>query len=204
MNYYPLITCEILLTIVVPLLILYRRGTWSQRSTAPCLVAIPVLWYPVYSPLHELSHVAATYLVGGNVTYIKLIPSFWLGEFGRAWIKTEGVTQQWQQLLTTAAPYLFDLACLVAAIVLLKRTFSRNPFLVGFLFMLLCLRSAFDFVCESVGLLSGDHGDLFAIQSIIGAGLTWSFIVVSLGLSLFSIATILRRYSGFPGTPAVA
>jgi hypothetical protein len=204
MNYYPLITCEILLTIVVPLIVLYRNGTWTRRRTAPCMMAIPILWYPTYSPLHELSHVTAAYLVGGSVTYIKLIPSFWLGEFGRAWIKWEGVTQPWQQLLATAAPYLFDLACLVTGIVLLKRTFSRNPFLVGFLFMLLCLRSAFDFVCESVAFLSGDHGDLFAIQSIVGAGLTWSFVMISLGISLFSIMIILRRYRGFPGSPAVA
>ena len=200
MNYYVLSTVEIFLTVVLPLFLLYSRGSWPQRTIIPCLISIPVLWYPAYSPLHELSHVAATYLVGGKVTFVKLIPSFWRGEFGRAWITSEGVTQSWQQLITTAAPYILDLACLITGIVVLRRTFSRNPFVVGLVFMLLCLRPAFDFVCESVGFLTGDKGDFFAIQSIAGAGPIWLFIVFSLGLSLLSVLRILGRYVGFPET----
>lgn len=198
MNYYLLSTVELFLTIVTPLLFLYLRGSWPLRTSTPCLMSIPVLWYPVYSPLHELSHVAATYLVGGKVTYIKLIPSFWRGEFGRAWINSEGVTQSWQQLIMTSSPYILDIVCLVAGMVVLRRTFSRNPFVVGVVFMLLCLRPAFDFVCESIGFLTGDRGDFYAIQIIIGSSLTWLFIVFSLGLSLLAVSRILGRFVGFP------
>ena len=203
MNYYLLSTLEILLTIVTPLLFLYRRGTWPQRSTTACLVSIPVLWYPVYSPLHELSHVAATWMVGGTVTSTKLIPSFWRGEFGRAWITTEGVTQPSQQLITTAGPYILDVACLVTALVVLRRTFSKSPFVVGIVFMLLCLRPAFDFVCESVGLITGDRGDFHAIHAIIGTISTQLFMAFTLAFSLFSVLIILKRYAGFPGSPTV-
>jgi hypothetical protein len=198
MNYYLLSTLEILLTIITPLLFLYLRSTWPQRATTLCMMGIPVLWYPLYSPIHELSHVVGTWLVGGKVTYMKLIPSFWRGEFGRAWITTEGVTENWQWLITTGAPYILDVVCLVAGLLILRRTFSRNPFLIGFLFMLLCLRPAFDFVCESVGFLTGNKGDFYALQGIIGSGLIWLFIALTLGLSLLSILKILGRFVGFP------
>ena len=198
MSYYLLSTIEILLAVVTPLLLLYRRSAWPLRTSTPCLVSIPVLWYPTYSPLHELSHAAATCLVGGKVTSIKLIPRFWRGDFGRAWITSEGVTEPSQQLFTSAAPYILDLVCLVTGLWILRRTFSRNPFVVGFVFMLLCLRPAFDFLCESIGLLTGDRGDFYAIQSIIGGGLTWCLIVVSLGLSALSILVIVKRFAGFP------
>ena len=97
-----LVTLEILVTIVAPLLILYLRGRWPMRITIPCLLVIPVLWYLTYAPIHELSHVLGTYLVGGSVTEIKLIPSFWKGEFGRAWITPQGLRAPWQQLVMTS------------------------------------------------------------------------------------------------------
>lgn len=203
MNYYLLSTLEICLTIVTPLLFLYLRSSWPQRSIIPCMVSIPVVWYPVYSPIHELSHVAATLLIGGKVTSIKLIPSFWRGEFGRAWITSEGITQSWQQLFATTAPYILDVVCLVTGIVVLQRTFSRSPFVVGLVFMLLCLRPAFDFVCESVGFLTGDRGDFYAMQSIIGTGPIWMFMVFMLGLSGLAVVRVLGRFVGFPETLTV-
>ena len=74
---YTLVTVEITLVIVAPLLFLYLRSSWPLRVIIPCLLSIPLLWYLTYSPLHELSHVVGTYLVGGTVTSIKLIPRFW-------------------------------------------------------------------------------------------------------------------------------
>jgi hypothetical protein len=203
MTYYLVTTIEILLAIVTPLVLMYLRSAWPLRTYTPCLVVIPVLWYPVYAPIHELSHAAATWMVGGRVTSMKLIPSFWRGEFGRAWITTEGVTEPWRQLFTTAAPYVLDLICIAAGLSILRRSFSRNPFVVGLLFMLLCLRPAFDFFCEAVGLLMGDKGDFYAIQSITGNSLIWFLIVLSLGLSVLSILMILKRFVGFPERPPV-
>ncbi len=198
MNKELLITLEISLVVVAPLLFLYLKGNWPLRTIIPCLVSIPVLWYLTYSLLHELSHVAGTYLVGAKVVDYKLIPRFWLGEFGRAWITTDGITHSWQQLVTSSFPYLLDILCIVAGIVVLRRDLSRNPFIGGLVFMLLCLRPAFDFVCEPIAFLTGDRGDFYAIQGIIGSNLTWLFIVLSLCLSMLSILVILRRFVGFP------
>jgi hypothetical protein len=198
-NNQMLITFEILVVVVTPLLFLYLKGNWPLRTTIPCLLSIPILWYPTYAPLHELSHAAATYLVGGQVIYMKL-PRFWLGELGRAWITPVGITQSWQWFLMTASPYILNDVCIVGGILILRREFSKNPFVVGLVFMLLCLRPAFDFVCEPIAFLSGDKGDFYALQQIVGTFITWSFILFSAGLSLFSIVTILRRFVGFPET----
>ena len=97
MQTYPVYTFEILLFLVMPLLVLYIKGNWPLRKFILPLVVIPILWYLTYAPLHELSHAAGIYLVGGKVTVWKLIPRFWLGEFARAWVIPSGITQSWQQ-----------------------------------------------------------------------------------------------------------
>jgi len=196
-----LITLEILALVIAPLIFLYLKGTWHLRASIPCLVSISILWYLTYSPIHELSYAAATYLVGGQVTYMKLIPRFWLGEYGRAWITPAGITEGWQQLIMTASPYIMDVACLTAVIFVLQRGFSKKDFVVGLVFMLLCLRPAFDFICETIAFLSGDRGDFFHIEILTGSFMIRLLLLLSLGLSLFAIVNILRRFVGFPDAP---
>ncbi len=193
-----LITGEILLVIILPLIVLYLKGNWRLRNIITALLLIPALWYLTYAPLHELSHIAGTYLVGGSVVDYKLIPRFWAGEFEIAWITPVGLTYSWQKLAMSSAPYVFDLACIAVGISVLRRRVSANAFVVGLVFMLLCLRPAFDFVCETVSFLDGFQGDLYNIQVIVGKPTIWLFLLTSLGLSLFSILTIVRRHVGFP------
>ena len=197
MQNYLLNTCEILLVVVMPLLVLYLKGNWPLRKIIPPLVVIPILWYFTYAPLHELSHAAGIYLVGGKVIDYRLIPRFWLGEFGRAWLTTTGITQNWQQLTMSAFPYMLDIVCFVVAIFVFRRGFSRNPFFIGLAFMLLCLRPAFDFVCEPIAFLSGDRGDFYAMQQIVGPFAIWSFILISIGLSIYSISSSLGHFVSF-------
>jgi hypothetical protein len=197
MQNYLLSTFVILLLVVLPLLILYLKGKWPLRKVIPALVIIPILWYFSYAPLHELSHAAGCYLVGGKVIEYKLIPRFWLGEFGGAWITPSGLTQSWQQLTMTAFPYLLDIVCFVAAIFVFRRGSSRNPFFIGRAFMLLCLRPACDFVFEPIGLLTGVRGDFYAMQQIIGPFAVWSFILLSIGLAVYSISSTLSHFVSF-------
>jgi hypothetical protein len=189
---------EILLTIVTPLLALYLRGRWPLRTVTACLFGIAVLWYLTYAPIHELSHAVGTLLVGGRVVDIKLIPSFWEGTFAVAWVTTAGLDQPWQQLVMGGAPYVIDVASVVASLVALRRRLSTNALFVGLLLMLMGLRPTFDLVCETVGFASGYRGDLWHIQLIIGSTALWSFLVVSLALCLLSVVVVLRRYGGFP------
>jgi hypothetical protein len=197
MQNYPLYACEILLVVVVPLLVLYIKGNWPLRKVIPPLVIIPILWYFTYAPLHELSHAAGIYLVGGKVIVWKLIPRFWLGEFARAWLTPGGITQSWQQLAMSFSPYILDIACFVVAIFVFRRSSSRNPFFIGLAFMLLCLRPACDFVFEPIAFLSGDKGDFYAIQQMIGPFAIWSFILISIGLAVYSISSTLSHFVSF-------
>jgi len=197
MQNYLLYTFEILLVVVMPLLILYLKGNWPLRKVIPPLVVIPILWYFTYAPLHELSHAAGAYLVGGKVIEYRLIPKFWLGEFAGAWITPSGLTQSWQQLTMTAFPYLLDVICFVVVPIVFRRDFSKKPFFTGLTFMLLCLRPACDFVFEPIALLSGFRFDLYHIQQIIGPFALWSFILISIGLAVCSIASTLSHLVSF-------
>jgi hypothetical protein len=92
-----------------------------------CLTVIPILWYLTYAPLHELSHSLGTYLAGGKVVDVKLIPSFWMGEFAVAWIKLVGLSHPRQNLVMLSAPYVLDLASIIAgADVLQRRMFKTH------------------------------------------------------------------------------
>ena len=194
MQSYLLVTCEILVIVVMPLLVLYLKGNWPLRKVIPSLVVIPVIWYFSYTIVHELSHAAGTYLVGGKVIDYRLIPRFWLGEFAWCMGHARGITQSWQQLTAHAFPYLLDIVCFVTAIFVFRRSFSRNPFLTGLAFMLLVLRPAFDIVGETIGLLTGWRGDLYNMQQIVGSFALWSFILISIGLAVFSISSSLKRF----------
>jgi hypothetical protein len=201
---YPLITAEILLTVIAPLLVLYLRGTWKPRTMMACVSIIPIIWYFVYAPVHELSHLLGAYLVGARVVDVKLIPSFWAGEVAVAWIRAEGFANEWGELVMTIAPYVLDLVSIILGVCILHRTLSGNAFLVGFLFMLLCLRPAFDLACESIGFAAGFQGDLYHIALIWGGFVTWIVLALSIAFSMFAIIVVLGRYKGFPqeGTKA--
>lgn len=193
MNNPIIVILEILLVIVCPLIVLYLRGKWPMRTTIPSLIIIPVLWYLTYSPLHELSHVLGAYLAGGKVVYVKLIPSFWRGEFGRAWITPEGLHSEWQQFLMTASPYIIDAMCIATGYLVLRKRTTLKPFLLGLLFMLLCLRPTFDCICETIAFAQGQKGDLFCLAMQAGNHTIWLFMTISTALSALAIANILRN-----------
>jgi uncharacterized membrane protein len=137
-------------------------------------------------------------LVGGKVVAFKLIPRFWKGEFGVAWVTPVGLAHPWQNLVMLTAPYVLDLLAIVAGVILLQRRRIRSAFVVGVVFMLFCLRPAFDLVCETVSFATSFRGDLYHVQEIVGRMAIWSFIFVSLGLSLLSIRIVLSRYGQRP------
>jgi hypothetical protein len=188
---------EILIIIDIPLILLYLRGKWPLKIFVPCLLGIPVLWYLTYAPIHELSHILGTYIAGGKVVDYKLIPRFWIGEVAGAWITPIGLSHPWQNLVMLSAPYLIDIASLITGYFVLLRIQLKNPFWIGFLFMILSLRPTFDLACETIGYYSGFMGDLYHIQLIIGGVFLPISLILSLGFSLLSIIRILKRYTGF-------
>ena len=193
-----LVTFVVLLTVVAPLLVLYLRATRKPQTMVACMSTIPILWYFVYAPIHELSHLLGAYLVGGQIVEVKLIPRFWAGETGGAWIKSEGFTNQWSQLIMTISPYFVDLLSIALGAYVLQRKLTSNAFLIGFLFMLLCLRPTFDLVCETIGFATGFRGDLFHIALTVGGFATWAFIALSVAFSIYAIIVVIVRFKEFP------
>jgi hypothetical protein len=190
-----LVTLEILVTIVAPLLIVYLRGPWPMRIAIPCLLVIPVLWYLTYAPIHELSHVLGTFAVGGSVAEVKLIPSFWKGEFARAWITPQGLDARWQQFVMTGAPYVLDGLSVAVGYFLFRGRRPTRPFATGIVLMLLCLRPAFDAVCETAAFALGGRGDLYHIAQVTGYPAVWLSMILLIGFSLFTIAGVVARYA---------
>ncbi|HNT16723.1 MAG TPA: hypothetical protein PKJ37_02350 [Acidobacteriota bacterium] len=186
-----LVTLEILVLIVAPLLILYLTGRWPMRIAIPCLLVIPVLWYLTYSPIHELSHVLGAYMAGGSVSDIKLIPSFWKGEFGRAWITPQDLRAPWQRLVMTGSPYILDGLSVAAGFFALHRRLLTRPLVLGVAFMLLCLRPAFDLACETVAFALGGKGDLYHIAQVAGYPMVWLSMAILFGFSLLTIVRVL-------------
>ncbi len=162
------------------------------------MCTIPILWYFVYAPIHELSHLLGAYLVGGQIIEVKLIPRFWAGEIAGAWIKSEGFTNDWSQLIMTISPYCLDLLSIAIGVYVLQRKFSRDAFLIGFLFMLLCLRPTFDLICETISFATGFRGDLFHIALTAGGLATWIFLSLSIAFSIYAIVVVIGRFKGFP------
>ena len=193
-NDFILVTLEILVVLVTPLLILYLTRPWPLRIVIPCLLVIPVLWYLTYAPIHELSHVLGTYLVGGSVTETKLIPSFWKGEVAVAWITPQGLREPWQQLVMTSSPYVLDGLSVALGFVLLGRgRLLDRPVALGVVFMLLCLRPTFDVLNETVAFARGSQADLYHIALAIGSPMLWLSSVSLLGFSLLTMARLLMK-----------
>lgn len=186
-----LVTFEILVVIVIPLLIFYQTRHWPMPIVRSCLVVIPVIWYLTYAPIHELSHALGTYLVGGTLTEIKLIPSFWRGEFAGAWIKAEGLQAPWQQFAMASAPYVLDGLSIAVGFFALRRIRLIRPFAFGVAFMLLCLRPAFDILTETVACALGAQADLYHIAKATGYPILWLSVITLLGFSLLTIAYLL-------------
>jgi hypothetical protein len=91
----------------------------------------------------------------------------------------------------TSAPYVLDGVSVAVGFFALHRGRLRRPFALGVLLMLLCLRPAFDVVCETVALALGGRGDLYHIAQAIGYPTVWLSMAILFGFSLFTIARVL-------------
>lgn len=195
---------EVLLTVVVPLLLLFRGSAWPLRRTIIAQVTIPILWYPTYAPLHELGHIVMTYAVGGTITSTQLIPPFWRGEFAVAWINSTGVREGAPSILTFAAPYILDVLAVIIGMLVLRRRYFRTPFVAGFALMLLCLRPLFDLVCEAIAYFTGLRGDLYHVQLGLGSVVTTTLVLLAIALSLSAVILVVPRLRPLPaqGSPS--
>ena len=91
----------------------------------------------------------------------------------------------------TSPPYLLDGLSVAVGFFALSRRRLIRPFALGVAFMLLCLRPAFDVVCETVGFALGARGDLYDIALATGYPVVWLSMAILFGFSLLTIASVL-------------
>ena len=94
----------------------------------------------------------------------------------------------------TSAPYVLDGLSLVVGFFALGRgRLMDRPFALGVAFMLLCLRPAFDVLCETVAFALGAKADLYHIALAIGTPMLWLSSAILLGFSLLTITRLLVK-----------
>ena len=76
---------------------------------------------------------------------------------------------------------------------MLRSKVFPKAFIEGLLLLLLCLRPAFDFVCETIAFEQGGQGDLFHIAEVVGTATVWFLMILCNGLSLYVISSTLRH-----------
>ncbi len=91
----------------------------------------------------------------------------------------------------TYSPYVLDGLSVAVGFFALHRGKLIRPFALGVAFMLLCLRPAFDVVCETVAFALGRRGDLYHIAQATGYPTVWLSMAILIGFSLFTIARVL-------------
>lgn len=181
--------------VVFPLFLFYKIRGWSEKSVRLSLTLIPILWYFTNAPLHELSHIVATYLVGGTVSEVVLFPKFWEGSFGNAYILSTGVIGSLNFAITALFPYLIDILFLVMGYFILKSCNIKSAFMAGFIVMLFFLRPLFDIISNTSTALLFQVGDFVQLAEHIG-----TLPAITTGLALSTIALYLV-YTAIKNSP---
>ena len=94
----------------------------------------------------------------------------------------------------TSAPYLLDGLSVAVGFFALRGGSLKHPFALGVALMWLCLRPAFDIVCETVAFALGRRGDLYHIAQWNGSPMVWVGMLILSGASVFAVARVLIVY----------
>lgn len=182
--------CLIMICIILPLFAYYHHSRVTETTKRWHLTALPIIWYFINAPIHELSHLFATWVVGGKIIKAVIIPEFWLGHFDKAYIMSTGVTTSSQILITAIAPSLTDLMFLFSIIFFIP-TKKGISFFRSFLYLLFIFRSSFDIFSNSLGGIILDQGDFHQIRQVLG----WTgMIIISVILIVYAIYVNFRFF----------
>lgn len=193
--------------ILLPSVLLYVRSNWPRRLrlSISYTVVLFLLWFGTYGTLHELSHLAGVILVRDKVVEHHLVPHFWEGEFTVAWVRSQTLrAPSWRDVIPGYGPYIRDILFLSIGLITLKARRIRNPFLVGLVFVLLCLSSLFDIVDNYFnGYVLGRMPGNDFMGSALRIGATWTNVigVVLVGFAFYVVWQVMVFYKGFPETP---
>ncbi len=91
----------------------------------------------------------------------------------------------------TSSPYVLDGVSVAVGFFARRRMLLLRPLPLGVVLMLLCLRPAFDVVCETVAFALGGRGDLYHLALTAGRPTVSLSMALLIGFSLFTIARVI-------------
>lgn len=183
---------EIALFIVLPLLLFYRSSIWTYKKYVPYIILIYLIWYFSYAFFHELMHLLGNWFFDKTIYEIKLIPEFWKGEFGTAYIRYDYKSDS-KDFIIILLPYARDIILLAIGYLLIIKAKIKNIFTIGLIFTIMILSSLFDIANNYFGYLLGSMNDFNALGESGGRFFSHligiSFCIIS---ALTTISTLKR------------
>ena len=190
-------TLSVALVIIYPLIRFYQRSNWTQNHNFVRILGLTILWFLVAPPLHELSHIIGTKIVGAKILDYQLLPKYWIGDFRNAYIKPDFDTK-FQEFIIRTSPYLGNLIFASIGFIVLIKKRIQHPFIVGLLFSLLLLNSVFDIVSNFLGYTIKRDGDLNGLSKLIGHFWTYFISICIMIITMVLTYRIFNLYKGFP------
>ena len=189
---------EILVLIVLPLLIVYLRSSWTNKEIYFNVIILPLIWYLFYAPIHELGHMLGCIVVGADITDYRLFAHFWEGSFGFAYVDVKGgLDVNMNSFIILILPYVLDLISILIGYFLLTKYKIKNSFLFGLVFLIFSVRPLYDLVDNFIGYFF-NHSDFVLASQIVGNLIIFTFVIVSVIIGITLIILLLNKYKQYP------
>lgn len=189
---------EILLFVVLPILLFYLRSNWPKKNIIIYAIILPLIWYVLYAPLHELGHVLGCFFVGADIKDFQLFAHFWEGNYGFAFVDIKGgYGENMNSFIILILPYILDLISILIGYYLLSKYKIRNSFLAGLVLLLFNIRPLYDLADNYIGYYL-KHSDFVLASRIVGHSVIFIFVITSIITGISSILLLLAKYKRYP------
>jgi hypothetical protein len=147
------------LLIVIPLFFYLHKRAQTEKRIVLYILAIWILWYLPYAPIHEGSHFLGGHLAGMQLKSHQFIPRFWRGDFVNGYVTWEN-GEPGQFLLMSQAPYVIDGLIVLLGFFLFRWRTAFAPFLGALILAQTFLRTIYDVAINYVADTAlGGNGD---------------------------------------------
>jgi len=176
---------EIALLIMLPLVLIYQRSSWTYKDYVPSIVIIYLIWYLSYALFHELMHLLRAWIFDKTIFEIQLIPKFWKAEFGTGYINYDYQSDP-KDFIIVLLPYARDIILLAIGYFVIIKMELKKPFILGLSVVILILSPLYDIGNNYSAYLLGSMNDFNALGESSS-----KLITHSIGISFFMIATLI-------------
>lgn len=188
----------ILLLVVLPILLFYLRSNWPKKNVIIYVIILPLIWYVLYAPLHELGHILGCFIVGEEIKDFQIFAHFWEGNYGFAFVEIKGgYGENMNSFVILILPYILDLISIVVGYYFLSRYKIKNSFLIALVFVLFNIRSLYDLADNFIGYYF-KHSDFVLASRIVGHSVIFTFVIISIIFGISSILLLLEKYKRYP------